>query len=165
MPHPGLEELFAGGLATHEPLTAGIIAVRLIPDGGCRRHMILLHSLAVPRHASSTPITRALSVRQPYIELILAGRKTIEYRSRATRVRERVYLYASQIPGPAEAFADAELDWQELPVGAILGSVEIIGCEQGEDFYEWQLARPRRLARPLKPIRRPQPLFFFPFGK
>ena len=102
-------------------------------------------------------------MRQPYIELILAGRKTIEYRTRATRVRERVYLYASTFPGPAEAFADASLEWAELPRGLILGSVEITGCQWGDDCYEWQLARPVRLAKPLQPTRRPQPLFFFPF--
>lgn len=104
-------------------------------------------------------------MRQPYLELILAGRKTIEYRSRATSVRERVYLYASQIPGPAEAFEDAELKWDELPRGLILGSVEIIGCSRGKEYYEWQLARPRRLVCSLLPLRRPQPMFFFPFLK
>lgn len=109
-------------------------------------------------------ITRALSVRQPYIELILAGRKTIEYRSRRTNVRERVYLYASTFAGPAEAFAAADLIWEELPRGMILGSVEIIGCELGDECFEWQLARPERLVAPLKPTRRPQPLFFFPFA-
>jgi hypothetical protein len=39
---------------------------------------------------------RALSVRQPYAELILRGMKTTEYRSRPTRiVGERFYLYAA----------------------------------------------------------------------
>ena len=37
---------------------------------------------------------RALSVRQPYAELILRGEKKIEYRSKPTNIRERVYLYA-----------------------------------------------------------------------
>lgn len=103
-------------------------------------------------------------MRQPYIELILAGRKTIEYRTRATHVRERVYLYASTFPGPEEAFDDAGLKWEELSTGLILGSVEIVDCEWGEDCYEWKLARPERLAKPLKPARRPQPMFFFPFA-
>lgn len=102
-------------------------------------------------------------MRQPYIELILAGRKTIEYRTRATHVRERVYLYARRIPGPQWAFDDAALKWEELRTSLILGSVEITGCEWGEDCYEWQLARPLRLAKPLQPTRRPQPMFFFPF--
>ena len=39
----------------------------------------------------------ALSVRQPYAELILRGIKTIEFRSRPTRViGQRFYLYASR---------------------------------------------------------------------
>jgi hypothetical protein len=38
---------------------------------------------------------RALSIRQPFAELILRGIKTIEYRSRATRiVGERFWIYA-----------------------------------------------------------------------
>jgi len=43
---------------------------------------------------------RALSIRQPYAELILRGIKTIEYRSRPTRIiGERFYIYASKTPG------------------------------------------------------------------
>jgi hypothetical protein len=38
---------------------------------------------------------RALSIRQPYAELILRGIKTVELRSRSTRiVGERFYIYA-----------------------------------------------------------------------
>ncbi len=40
---------------------------------------------------------RALSIRQPYAELILRGVKTIEYRSRPTRILgERFWIYASR---------------------------------------------------------------------
>src|SRR5215216_5886466 len=40
---------------------------------------------------------RALSVRQPWAELILRGVKTVEYRSRPTRiVGERFWIYASK---------------------------------------------------------------------
>jgi hypothetical protein len=40
---------------------------------------------------------RALSIRQPYAELILRGIKPIEFRSRPTKViGERFYIYASQ---------------------------------------------------------------------
>jgi hypothetical protein len=39
---------------------------------------------------------RALSIRQPYAELILRGLKTVEYRSRPTRVvGERFWIYAA----------------------------------------------------------------------
>ena len=40
---------------------------------------------------------RALSIRQPYAELILRGIKRIEYRSRPTRILgERFHIYASK---------------------------------------------------------------------
>ena len=43
---------------------------------------------------------RALSVRQPFAELILRGIKTVEYRSRATNIiGERFYIYASKGSG------------------------------------------------------------------
>jgi hypothetical protein len=49
---------------------------------------------------------RALSVRQPFAELILRGVKTIEYRSRPTRiVGERFWIYASKTP--AERWTNA----------------------------------------------------------
>ena len=39
---------------------------------------------------------RALSIRQPYAELILRGIKTVEYRSRPTRIiGERFWIYAA----------------------------------------------------------------------
>jgi len=106
----------------------------------------------------------ALSVRQPWAELILRGDKTVEFRGRPTRRRGRVYLYASKLP--AEAAAEWEglgLRPSDLPAGAIVGSVEIVGCEGADGHWRWLLARPRRLARPLRPRGRPQPIFFYPF--
>lgn len=47
---------------------------------------------------------RALSIRQPYAEQILRGEKKIEYRSRPTNIRERVYIYASMPHGDLEEF-------------------------------------------------------------
>ena len=48
----------------------------------------------------------ALSIRQPYAELILRGVKRIEYRSRATRIiGQRFWIYASKKKWPV---ADAQ---------------------------------------------------------
>ncbi len=50
---------------------------------------------------------RALSIRQPYAELILRGIKTIEYRTRRTRIiGERFYIYAARTPGDVVGFAE-----------------------------------------------------------
>jgi hypothetical protein len=43
-------------------------------------------------------------VRQPYPELIMRGETTVEYRSRPTKMREQVYVYAAKKPGRLEDF-------------------------------------------------------------
>src|SRR3954466_12012096 len=46
-------------------------------------------------------VVRALSIRQPWAELILRGVKTVEYRSRPTRVvGERFWIYAAKKEWP-----------------------------------------------------------------
>src|SRR3954452_22760527 len=58
---------------------------------------------------------RAVSIRQPYAELILRGIKTVEYRSRPTRiVGERFYIYASK--GPAKIWSrDLAMPGEAVP--------------------------------------------------
>ena len=92
----------------------------------------------------------ALSIRQPFAELILRGIKTVEYRSRSTRIiGERFYIYASKgsgfrVRGSVKAWSDdlrvaappawmVELAEQVgmiepdalLPTGVIVGSAVI----------------------------------------
>jgi len=100
---------------------------------------------------------RALSIRQPYAELILRGIKRIEYRSKPTHIiGERFYIYASKkesaVAGnqlPVKAWSDdlqvamppawmIELAEQMklieadalLPKGVIVGSAVIEKCEE-----------------------------------
>ncbi|WP_437193274.1 SNF2-related protein [Planctomicrobium sp. SH527] len=104
---------------------------------------------------------RALSIRQPWAELILRGEKTVEYRSQATTVRGKVYIYASLAkldPGYEQIEGD-------LPRGLIVGTVEITSCENGNGDFEWILSNPQRLAEPIAPKEQPQPVWFFPFGR
>jgi predicted transcriptional regulator len=105
----------------------------------------------------------ALSIRQPYVEQILRGKKKIEYRSRATNKRGRVYLYASKTPAPQKAWNEIGLEAGTLPTGVIVGTVEVVGCRKVRGEYEWDLAKPNRLKRPLKPKNHPQPAWFYPF--
>ncbi|MGH9621910.1 MAG: hypothetical protein ACRD45_19660 [Bryobacteraceae bacterium] len=67
-------------------------------------------------------LQRTISIRQPLVEQILTGTKKREFRSRPTRIRERVYLYATKklAEGAREMPALAT-----LPKGRIVGSVEI----------------------------------------
>ena len=135
-------------------------------------------------------LVRALSIRQPFAELILQGRKTIEYRSRPTHIiGERFYLYASQtwaaggvgakawstdlsmpgdgaLPWLAELAEGARLFREgTLPTGVIVGSALIDRVTPGDDgLFRWHLAGVERLASPRKPTRHPQPAWFRPFN-
>src|SRR5688572_26754491 len=109
---------------------------------------------------------RALSIKQPFAEQVLRGSKKSEYRSRPTTIRGRVYVYASLKPRPKADWRGKHGGPTDLPLGMIVGSVEIVGCKQlkgGE--YAWALRQPRRLRRPVLPTAHPQPVWFFPFGK
>ena len=75
---------------------------------------------------------RALSIRQPWAELILLGHKIIEVRSKRTNLRERVFIYAglNRIEQAEEARIAAQfgIDVDGLPRGVLVGTVEIVGC-------------------------------------
>jgi hypothetical protein len=108
-------------------------------------------------------ITRAISIKQPWVEQILRGIKTKEYRSVPTGIRERVYLYASLQP------ADAPAGWKrvkkspgELVVGKIVGTVEVTGWNKRLRSYEYLLSKPKRLRSPLTARNQPQPRWWRP---
>lgn len=112
-------------------------------------------------------LMRAISIRQPYVERILNGTKKAEFRTCRTWVRERVYLYVSmRLVDPADPSwrrlgkTRAQLDSTR---GLIVGSVEIVGCEEiapGE--FAWRVKRPRRYRVPLVGRGQPQPVFWRP---
>src|SRR3954466_3821975 len=117
---------------------------------------------------------RALSIRQPWAEMILRGIKTIEYRSRPTRIiGERFYIYASRkhaaptAPGPVWSHdlampggrpGEAPPPWMlelaqllilgKLPTGVIVGSAVIDKVTRrgngAGDLYEWHLRNVER---------------------
>ena len=131
---------------------------------------------------------RALSIRQPYAELVLRGVKTIEYRTQPTRiVGERFHIYASKTGVPANAAgrvwsADLAaptgdnappaymlelaklLILDDLPRGVIVGSAVIDRVTRGDDgLYHWHLVGVERAKTFRKPRGHPQPVWFNPF--
>lgn len=106
---------------------------------------------------------RALSIRQPYAELILRGIKKIEYRKMVTHIRGRIYIYASLTPGHIDDWEDIQKKPGDLPTGVLVGTVEITDCTGEPGDYHWHLANPERLERNLKPQKHPQPSWFNPF--
>lgn len=109
---------------------------------------------------------RALSIRQPHVEMILRGIKKIEYRSQVTHIRGRVYIYASLAPADQEFFDEINAKPGDFPTGALMGTVEIVGCEKIADGdYEWALANPEKFDQPIKADNKAQPSWFIPFNK
>jgi hypothetical protein len=141
---------------------------------------------------ADNPFMLALSIRQPFAELILRGIKTVEYRTRPTRViGRRFYIYAARKPASlgqqgavwsndlsgmtdppswllelAEQMGMIEAD-AVLPSGVIVGSavIERVSPAQAPkgEMWQWHLADVRRAKTFRKPRRRPQPVWFDPF--
>lgn len=109
-------------------------------------------------------VTRALSIRQPYVELILLGKKKFEYRSTPTKIRERVYLYASLSPGDLSQLKRTGKSFEALPKGRIVGSAVIVDCtyDPKKRWYAYKLANPRRIRKILKHKNQPSPKFWIP---
>ena len=135
---------------------------------------------------------RALSIRQPFAELILRGIKTVEYRSQPTRiVGERFWIYASKrkwsadgdgwsvkradnITVPDEALPPwmIEIAAQiklispetELPRGVIVGSAVIARVTPaGDGMFAWHLNDVQRASTLRTPTGHPQPVWFKAF--
>lgn len=117
------------------------------------------------RGTSGKSAMRAISIRQPYVESILRGTKRFEYRSRPTKIRGTVYLYAARSPAPERHWKKIRMEPGDLPTGVIVGTVEVVGCKyfEEDDCYGYQLRNPKRFRKALTPKHHPQPCWFFPF--
>ena len=111
---------------------------------------------------------KALNIHQPWAELIIQGRKTIELRTRRTNHRGLLAIRSTKTV--MDAFCrQVEIDPATLVTGAILGIVELVeviemtperfqslrakhlsaGIAPGRRKWGWQLTNPRRLAQPI----------------
>jgi hypothetical protein len=114
---------------------------------------------------------KALSIRQPYVDAILSGLKTVEVRGHATRHRGDLLIHASQRFGPAERERLALLrergivlpDPDRESLGALCGLVQVVDCHPiadddwarallppiDENWWAWELAAPERFPAPI----------------
>ena len=84
---------------------------------------------------------RALSIKQPWAELIALGRKRIEFRSWKVDFREPLLVVASTARQDDKCRENG-LDPATLPYGkavCVVDLVDVIGGEAGD--YEWHLSR------------------------
>lgn len=112
---------------------------------------------------------KAITIKQPWASLIVAGLKDIENRSWKTNFRGRVLIHAGkarekQFGIPKKLFADdavySVIDSKELPQGAIIGSVEIVDCVKNhpslwaiEGDWNWVLANPVMFPQPITGVK------------
>lgn len=113
---------------------------------------------------------KALTVKQPWASLIVEGIKDIENRTWPTKFRGRILIHAgvTKTSGSITDYINHEQNWAFRekfwysgldflePLGAIIGSVEIVDCvqnhpsiwaEQGK--YNWVLANPIKFTQPI----------------
>ena len=91
---------------------------------------------------------KALSLRQPYADLVATGRKTIELRTWKTKHRGEFYIHASKYSPPAKELESFNLKHDDLDYGAIIGVAEITGTKNYNDYpkSEWSNDVPYHLA-------------------
>ena len=79
---------------------------------------------------------KTLSLKQPFAELILQGKKKIELRKWNTKFRGRFLIHASKIPDKENM---KKFNFNNLPLGFIVGEAELIDVKKYEsekEFYK-----------------------------
>ena len=110
--------------------------------------------------------TPGLSIRQPWAELVISGRKPIEIRSWSTRYRGRIWIHAAQ---HVDQQLDERYGLSSLFRGGFIGSVELTSIEPFDSkrweswkhrhldegpykigLFAWILVHPRRFNSPIQ---------------
>lgn len=100
----------------------------------------------------------ALSIRQPWAQLIVSGIKDLEYRSWTTDYRGPIFIHAaSAVNDDAEDIALETLDisrthFRALPRGAYIGMVMLDSVKRtpnAPDAYTFTLSHARRFTDPI----------------
>jgi hypothetical protein len=75
--------------------------------------------------------TYALSIKQPWAALVVAGRKTVEVRKWSTAIRGRVYIHAARVPDDrSEGWAQVPDELKPLSQlgGGLIGVADLTAC-------------------------------------
>ena len=73
---------------------------------------------------------KALSLKQPFAELILQGRKKIELRNWNTKFRGEFFIHASR---SIDSQAMKKFGFNQLPTGCIVGKVTLVDVKKYKD--------------------------------
>ncbi len=86
---------------------------------------------------------KALSLKQPFAELIVSGKKTIELRKWNTHFRGEFLIHASKIP---DKKAMEKFGFEKLPLGFIVGKVKLIDVKKYKNEEEHKKDKNKHLA-------------------
>ena len=87
---------------------------------------------------------KALSLKQPWAELIVSGKKTLEIRNWNTKFRGDFLVHASKVPNKG---AMERLGFKELPTGCIVGRAKIIGVKEYPSKEEFERDEDKHFAK------------------
>ncbi len=90
-------------------------------------------------------MAKCLSLRQPYAELIVSGRKTIELRKWNTRFRGEFLIHASKATDK-EACKYCNIDTSSLITGAIVGSAVLYDVKVYQSNEEFMANQSKHFA-------------------
>lgn len=118
---------------------------------------------------------RAITIKQPWANLIVAGLKDIENKTWKTNFRGRVLIHAGmkadnhwsasvpvcdKVDKFLREISKGGTDWSNYHFGAIIGSVEIVDCVQNhpslwaeKGVWNWVLANPVIFDEPIKGVK------------
>ncbi|MDO8528390.1 MAG: ASCH domain-containing protein [Nanoarchaeota archaeon] len=86
---------------------------------------------------------KALSLKQPFAELIVSGRKKIELRNWNTHFRGEFLIHASKSP---DLKSMKKFDFETLPLGMIVGKVKLVEVKHYLSKEEHEKDKNRHLA-------------------
>lgn len=86
---------------------------------------------------------KALSLKQPFAELVVSGRKTIELRKWNTKFRGKFLVHSSKIP---DRKSMKKFGVKDLPLGMIVGKAEIVNVKKYDDKREFNEDKSKHLA-------------------
>ena len=87
---------------------------------------------------------KALSLKQPWAELIVSGKKTIEIRSWNTKFRGEFIVHASKIPNKKGMSLNG---FTTLPTGCIVGNATITGVKEYHTIKEFKKDSDKHFAK------------------
>ncbi len=92
---------------------------------------------------------KCLSIKQPFAELIISGKKKIEIRNWKTNYRGELLVHASKVP-EFSALNRFKIDVNAIKLGAVIGKVNIVDCKDYKNDAEFLKDKDLHLAEDYK---------------